>query len=235
MFKKFFVLILLIFCSGSALAKTTEPFKASASILHDKPVESSAYYAGLGDKVLNYYEKLPDKTGQERFLNAAKYFYYQSNKIDISNADALVGRARIALFQDKIRDAKNNLFIALNFNENNPKVAYYLGEAFFQDGDFDDAINYYTHAYNHGYRLDYKTNLKLGICYEKLDDTKKAKYHYTNAIKAAPSQDIAKMRIQGLDAINVNFDNCNVFQKPDETVEEENPLSEDELKSLQTN
>ena len=150
------LILLLLFNSTRVFADTYK-----ATIIQDAPPENAEHFARLGDKILNYYEKLPDKTDQGRFLNAAKYFYYQSNKIDISNADALIGRARIALIQNDIRKAKNNLFIALNFNESNPKVLYYLGKTFFQDGDFDDAIKYYGDAYSNGYRLDYNTNLML--------------------------------------------------------------------------
>lgn len=222
------LILLLLFNSTRVFADTYK-----ATIIQDAPPENAEHFARLGDKILNYYEKLPDKTDQDRFLNAAKYFYYQSNKIDISNADALIGRARIALIQNDIRKAKNNLFIALNFNESNPKVLYYLGKTFFQDGDFDDAIKYYGDAYSNGYRLDYNTNLMLGICYEKMDDVKRAKYHYKNAIKIQPSETEAKMRLQGLDIINTNYTTTDVFTHPQE--EEEEPLKDIELRSLPQN
>ena len=229
----FFILIILsVFCIHStAFAET---YQGRASIIQDAPPERAEHFAKLGDKILNYYEKLPDKTDQDRFLIAAKYFYFQANKIDISNADALIGRARIALLQNDVRKAKNNLFIALNFDESNPKVLYYLGKTFFQDGDYDDAIKYYSDAYSNGYRLDYNTNLMLGICYEKMDDVKRAKYHYKNAIKIQPSETQAKMRIQGLDIINTNYTTSDVFVHPTGEDEEE-PLKDIELRSLPQN
>ncbi len=173
---------------------------------YESPLTQTANeYCVKGDKILDYYERLEDKSNGDKYLNAAKYFYYQATRVDLSNANALVGRARIALYQNKIRDAKNELMIALNFNEVNPKVSYYLGETFFQEGDYTEAIDYYTWAYSHGYRYDYKTNLKLGICYEKLNDVKKARKHYTNAINIMPASVEAKARIQGLDIINTDY------------------------------
>ena len=165
------------------------------------PASLSNDYCAKGDKILNYYEALEDKSNPDRYLNAAKYFYYQANRISLSNQNAFVGRARIALLQGRIRDAKNNLMIALNVNEMNPKVNFYLGEAFYEDGEFTQAIDFYYFAYSHGYKNDFRTNMKLGKCYEKLDDTEKARYHYTNALKINPSSEEAQKRLTGLDSI----------------------------------
>ncbi len=179
------------------------------AVSRETPAASEAnVYCTNGDKILNYYEKLDDKSDKaknERYLNAAKYYYYQANRLDMSNQNAFIGRARVALLQGRIRDAKNNLMIALNVNELNPKVNFYLGEAFFEEGEFTQAIDFYHFAYTHGYRYDFRTNLKLGICYEKLDDIAKAKLHYQNAIKADPSSIEAKARLGGLDAINTKY------------------------------
>ena len=90
----------------------------------------------------------------------------------------------------------------------------------------------YGDAYSNGYRLDYNTNLMLGICYEKMDDVKRAKYHYKNAIKIQPSETEAKMRLQGLDIINTNYTTTDVFTHPQE---EEEPLKDIELRSLPQN
>ena len=166
---------------------------------------SNEYYI-KGDKILDYYERLENKTNGDRYLNAAKYFYYQASRVDLSNPNALIGRARVAVYQNRIRDAKNDLMVALNFNEANPKVSYYLGEVFFIEGNYTEAIDFYNWAYSHGYRYDYKTNLKLGICYEKLNDVKMAKKHYTNAINIMPASIEAKARMQGLDVINTNYE-----------------------------
>lgn len=232
MYKKLAGILLIFFLFAPISAK------AQPSIINDKPVESSDYYAKQGDKILNYYIKLEDKSDRDRYLTAAKYFYYQANRLDISNANALIGRARVALLQNKVRDAKNNLFIALNFDENNPRVTFFLGEAFFQDGDYDDAIHYYTHAYLHGYRNNYRTNLKLGEAYEKMDDVERARYHYTNAIKIRPSEAEVRFRLQGLDVINNNNGN-DIFKEEQKTEEkeevDENPLTEEEVKTLPTN
>ena len=166
-------------------------------------------YCIKGDKILDYYERLENKTNGDRYLNAAKYFYYQASRVDLSNPNALIGRARVAVYQNRIRDAKNDLMVALNFNEVNPRVSYYLGEVFFIEGNYTEAIDYYNWAYSHGYRYDYKTNLKLGVCYEKLNDVKMAKKHYTNAINIMPASVEAKARLHGLDAINTNYGKVN--------------------------
>lgn len=151
-----------------------------------------------GDKIIDYYESLTDKTGGEKYLNAAKYFYYQASRIDVSNTHALVGHARVALHQNKTKDAKNALMMALNFNPNNPKVTFYLGETFFQEGDYTEAIDYYNWAYTHGYINDFATNYKLGICYEKLNDEHKARMHYNNALRINPDNEEIKKRLNEL-------------------------------------
>ena len=151
-----------------------------------------------GDKIVDYYETLTDKTDSEKYLNAAKYFYYQASRTDISNANALVGHARVALHQNKTRDAKNTLMMALNFNPDNPRVTFYLGETFFQEGDYTEAIDYYKWAYTHGYQNDFKTNYKLGICYEKLNDEHNARTHYNNALRIKPDNEDVKKRLKEL-------------------------------------
>lgn len=193
----FVFIIVLVYCCTFCPLKSYAAETGFASLSNE--------YCVKGDKILDYYERLQDKSNGDRYLNAAKYFYYQASRVDLSNPNALIGRARVALYQNRIRDAKNDLMVALNFNEVNPKVSFYLGEVFFLDGDYSEAIDYYNWAYSHGYRYDYKTNLKLGICYEKLDDVKRAKKHYTNAINIMPASVEAKARLQGLDAINTDY------------------------------
>lgn len=151
-----------------------------------------------GDKIVDYYETLTDKTDSEKYLNAAKYFYYQASRTGLSNANALVGHARVALHQNKTRDAKNALMTALNFNPDNPRVTFYLGETFFQEGDYTEAIDYYKWAFTHGYQNDFKTNYKLGICYEKLNDEHNARTHYNNALRIKPDNEDVKKRLKEL-------------------------------------
>lgn len=201
------------------LFHTTSCISAGAREL---PEESQANaYCVKGDKILDYYQKLDDKRNAGKYLNAAKYYYYQASRVDISNQNSLIGIARIALYQGKTRDAKNALMMALNFNEVNPRVSFYLGETFFEEGEFTQAIDFYNWAYSHGYRYDYMTNIKLGICYEKLDDVKKAKYHYKNALKAHPGSVTAQAKLSGLDTINTDYKNVNTIieAQQDEEVE----------------
>lgn len=190
------------------------------TLARELPEESQANaYCVKGDKILDYYQKLDDKRNAAKYLNAAKYYYYQASRIDISNQNSLIGIARIALYQGKTRDAKNALMMALNFNEVNPRVSFYLGETFFEEGEYTQAIDFYTWAYSHGYRYDYMTNIKLGICYEKLDDVKKAKYHYKNALKAHPGSVTAQAKLGGLDVINTDYKKVNTVINPE--IEEE--------------
>ncbi|MBS4759443.1 MAG: tetratricopeptide repeat protein [Clostridium sp.] len=226
---KILTVFLMIFLTATCSGLSNKAFS------RETPTASEANtYCVKGDKILNFYEGLKDtdkrKANQDRYLNAAKYFYYQANRLDMSNQNAFIGRARIALIQGRTRDAKNNLMIALNVNELNPKVNYYLGETFFEEGEYTQAIDFYYFAYSHGYKYDYKINMKLGICYEKLDDIKKARYHYTNAAKINPGDVTAKARLGGLDAINTNYETYNVFQ--DDSLDSEEDISPEDLKNL---
>lgn len=233
----FIFCILLIPSKGSAkpamrASQRVDSTIVDGALIKEAPKESADSLAAKGDKILDYYEKLNETRREDRYLISAKYFFYQASRVDIANKNAFIGRARVALFQDNVRDAKNNLFMALNFDENNPKVNFYIGEAFFQDGEFAEAIKYYTEAYTHGYKVDYKTNLKLGICYEKMDDEKRARYYYQNAIKIIPTQAEARNRLQGLDVINTSYEDYEVFKKDTEDGE---PLDPEDLKGLPTN
>ncbi len=222
------ILIIFILITLISLTNATQNNKAFA---RNTPAESEASaYCVKGDKIMDYFEKLEDKSNPDKYLNAARYYYYQASRIDLSNPNALVGHARVALYQNRLKDAKNVLMMALNFNEINPRVNYYLGETFYREGEYTQAIDFLNQAYTHGYRYDYNTNLKLGICYEKLDDVKMARYHYKNAVKIQPNSIEAAGRLGGLDTIKTNYENYNIFQDTSLDVEEE--ISPQDLKNL---
>lgn len=191
---------LVIIIISFILFNTLPAYNAAAA-----PVQSEAdINCQKGDKIVDYYESLSDKSEADKYLKAAKYFYYQASRIDLSNTNALIGHARVALHQNKIRDAKNALMMALNFNAQNPRVCFYLGETFFQDGDYTQAIDYYNWAYTHGYQNDFKTNYKLGVSYEKLNDIHNAKTHYNNALRINPNNEDIKERLNGLTPSSAN-------------------------------
>jgi len=160
--------------------------------------EQVSDYCTKGDKILTYYENLEDKTDGLKYLKAAKYFYFQALRIDKASPNASIGVARIALLQNKTRDSKNILMRALNFNPENPRVSFYIAETFFQEGDYTEAIDYYNWAYNHGYKFNYKTNLQLAICYEKIYEINLAKKHYNEALKIKPDSELIKQRLQDM-------------------------------------
>lgn len=204
----------------------------SSAFARETPAESEANsFCVKGDKILDYYEKLEDKSNPDRYLNAARYFYYQASRLDLSNSNALVGHARVALYQNRLKDAKNVLMIALNFNEINPRVNYYLGETFFREGEYAQAIDFYNQAYTHGFRYDYNTNYKMGLCYEKMDDIKNAGYHYKNAVKIRPNSVEAAARLGGLDTIKTDYENFHIFQDSTTGDDEEN-ISPEDIKNL---
>lgn len=163
--------------------------------------EKAVEFCKNGDKIIDYYEKMEDKSNPNRYLNAAKYYYYQASRLDLSNPNSLIGHARVALHQKRYRDAKNVLMIALNFNEKNPRVNFYLGETFFADGEYTQAIDYYQAAFQNGYKNDFKTNSQLGLCYEKLGDIQKSIEHYNIALKTQNNEKEIKEKIQNLNKI----------------------------------
>lgn len=212
--KKFYtVFIICSFLIGIngyniARAANNDFWHGEISFENGDPKEASKQYCMQADKILRYFNSIKNKTksDEQKYLTAAKYFYYQASRADKSNTDALVGKARIALYENHIRDAKNALSIALNINENNPKVTYYFGETFFKDGEFAKAVDFYLHAYTHGYKNNFWTNYKLGVTYEKLDAPEKAKVHYQNALKINPKSKEAAARLAGLDLIKTDYE-----------------------------
>lgn len=186
--------------------------------------QKAVEFCANGDKILDYYEQMEDKSNPNRYLNAAKYYYYQASRLDLSNPNSLIGHARVALYQNRLRDAKNVLMIALNFNEQNPRVNFYLGETFYADGEYTQAIDFYIEAYKNGYKTDYRTNYKLGVCYEKLNDIQKAKHHYTIALKTRPNDKAVTERMQKIENIKVNKQN---FASEQNENKEQNITQED--------
>ena len=215
------ILIIILMLTINFVFSNTKSTMCNAQTESQKAVE----YCANGDKILDYYENLTDKSNSQRYLNAAKYYYYQASRLDLSNPNSLIGHARVALHQNKTRNAKNTLMIALNFNEKNPRVNFYLGETFFAEGEFMQAIDFYQEAYKNGYKTNYQTNYKLGICYEKLNDTKKAKEHYNIALKVKPEAKEVTERLEKMANIKVNRQNFSDYQ-------DEEPITEEELKIL---
>ncbi len=213
--------LLILICILSALPALSEPvFKRPSqfyhpplevSIIKDVPLESASYYTSKGDEILDYCEKLKSPKDKERFIVAAKFFYYQASRADVSNQNALIGNARASLLQNNIREAKDSLFMALNFNEHSPRTNFYIGETFYQDGEFLDAIKYYKLAYKYGYGSDYRTNLRLGVCYEKLDAPAQAKTYYSNAMNIMPSLSEPRQRINALYSIKTGYDAYDLY------------------------
>ena len=166
--------------------------------------KESNNYCAKGDKILNHFETLNNPENPNKYLNSARYFYYQAKRLDMSNINALIGQARVALHQNRLKDAKNVLMIALNYNENNPKVNFYLGETFFREGEYTQALDYYMQAYTHGFKYDTKTNIQMATCYQKLDDIKKAKYHYEKVLNKNPNNIYAKEKLEKINNIKIN-------------------------------
>lgn len=223
--KKILIIVILLIINFAFLS-------SNSAACRNTPVQSEANsYCAKGDKIMNYYAKIQDKTADpDKYLNAARYYYYQASRIDLSNANALVGHARVALCQNRLKDAKNVLMMALNFNENNPRVNFYLGETFFREGEYTQAIDFYKRAYNHGYKNNFFTNYKMGVCYEKMDDVKNARIHYKNALKIRPHSVNTAARLGGLDTIKTDYENFNIFQ--DSTTGQEEELTPEDIKNL---
>jgi len=185
------ILFIFITCFISLWTATPQTALATTTAIQTQISE----YCLKGDKLVDYYESLNDKSDGVKYLKAAKYYYFQAIRLDKSCTNAFIGVAHIALLQNKTRDAKNTLMAALNFNPENPRVSFYLGETFFQEGDYTEAIDYYNWAYNHGYKYNYKTNLQLAICYEKIYEVNLATRHYNEALKIKPDSQIIKQRL----------------------------------------
>lgn len=217
--------ILLIFCV------ITQCFFQATSARVTSTEAEAIQNCAKGDKILDYYEKLDSPQDPNKYLNAAKYYYYQASRLDLSNPNVLVGHARVALHQNRLKDAKNVLMIALNYNETNPRVNFYLGETFFRDGEYTQAIDFYQEAYTHGYKLDFNTNLRLGMCYEKLNEINLAKKHYKNALKSKPNNDIILTRLENIDKIKTNKENFDAGENNSE-IEKEEVITEEVLKNL---
>lgn len=194
--KKIIIIFIICFISFFNL-------EGAKTFAYDEELSSEvSEYCTKGEKVLTYYESLDDKTDGLKYLNAAKYFFYQAIRLDKSSANALIGMAKISLYQNKTRDAKNALMMALNFNPENPRVAHFLGDTFFQEGDYTEAIDYYDWAYRHGYKYNYNTNFQLAVCYEKIYEQKKAIKHYNEALKIKPESQAVKDRLKKMDEAN---------------------------------
>lgn len=225
--KKTLIILIAIIINIAFAQSDFQQAKASRTSTETEAIQNCV----KGDKILDYYEKLDEPQDPNRYLNAAKYYYYQASRLDLSNPNVLVGHARVALHQNRLKDAKNVLMIALNYNETNPRVNFYLGETFFRDGEFTQAIDFYQEAYSHGYKYDFNTNLRLGMCYDKLNEINLAKKHYKNALKSKPNNEEVLQRLEKMDKIKTNKENFDADENNLE-IKKEKIITEEVLKNL---
>ena len=148
-------------------------------------------------------------TGGEKryFLKEAKWFYERSVKTYPDHLDGFMGLAKTYMAMGRFNKAFDNLMVAYNFDNKSPLVNYYLAENSFLGERYHTAMIYYTEALKYGYQNHYDTNYKLGLCYDKLGDSKNAKKYYNRAIEINPNATIPKQKIEEIDNRNANYKN----------------------------
>lgn len=132
---------------------------------------------------------------------ALRYFEEYSRKFQ-ADADIYLKIATCYLQLDKITAAKKFLFMAIDENEFNEEVYFYLGECCQKEGDFPNAILYYKKAINL-YPLREELFKGLGKTYFKMNKPEHARKYFQRMVDIGPDiLDCWKTYIEFLYQIN---------------------------------
>lgn len=102
------------------------------------------------------------------YINKAKYFYYIASQNIPPSSEALIGLGRVYMLQKKFNDAKDVLNKAFSVDPYNANASFYLGEFFFTNSDYINALKYYENAQKLGYNDTLANEKMISICKAKL-------------------------------------------------------------------
>ena len=103
--------------------------------------------------------------------------------------------------------AKSYFFRAINLENLNPFANFYLGEYYFLQRDYNNAIRYYRVAYQNGHEHSSVLNFRLATLYERLGDIERAKGYYDISEKISPGQGELISKIKSLNSVSYAREN----------------------------
>ncbi len=180
----------------------------------------------------------------EQFLRKAKMAQIEENQYDLLNEARKIlekeyendpGNTRILLdlsetFQLIGDRAEAKLYVlkAYNMNPSDSKLQKAMGDFFFSFQEYSTAIEYYKAALASGLLKDYKTNIQVAECYEKLGDAENAELYYKISLYVNPDSREAKNKLNEFESAR-HPDNTEQLEKAKyKYLFKDKPLSEEE-------
>lgn len=144
---------------------------------------NATYYYTAGHTELNNYKITQDRMK----LRYAIYNFKKMYELDNSNIDALIGLSIAYRLDYKPILAKNAILKALNYDYNSPKANFYLGEYYFSQNEFTNALNSYKKAEKLGFKGE-DIEFKMAQSYAKVGELAIAKKYYLACADKKPQK-----------------------------------------------
>lgn len=145
--------------------------------------KNASYYYTAGNVELNNYKMTLDRMK----LRYAIYNFKKMYELDSSNIDALIGLSIAYRLDCKPILAKNAILKALNYDYNSPKANFYLGEYYFYQNEFTNALSSYKKAENLGFK-GHDIEFKMAQAYAKVGELAVAKKYYLACADKMPQR-----------------------------------------------
>ncbi|MFA7658191.1 MAG: hypothetical protein WCY19_02025 [Candidatus Gastranaerophilaceae bacterium] len=211
--KLIYILILFITFSHPASAQTQNAYLEYSGYQYAfKPGDEAKFLKNANSNIL-LFEKSTETAERVFYLQEAMRYYFLLSKIKPKSIDAQIGLGRIYDELGLDSYAKKHFFVALDFNNKNPRTNYYLGDFYYRRSDLLEALMYYKKAYANGYSNNYKLNYKMAVIYEKLADIESAKKFYSNTLKITPQNAELGNKIRLLDELNYDKSQYYLFRR----------------------
>lgn len=200
--KIIYILILFIICGNYTFAQTQNAYLEYNGYQYAFKPGDEVKFLKNANTNMQLWEKSKLKSEKAFYLQEAMRYYFLLSRLDPKSVDAQIGLGRVYDEMNLDKFAKEHFFVALNFNNQNPKANFYFANFYYKRNDLINALYYYNASYKCGYSNNYSLNYRLGAIYEKLADIESAKKFYKNALRISRKNRELINKIRLLDELN---------------------------------
>ena len=157
----------------------------------------------LNEKAKMYYDNAITSRTLNDDMTTALNLYTILTKQNPDNVEYSLRLGKLYDVIHKDRYAKGEYYKAISLKPSAPEPYFYLGDYFYDRGQYKKALKFYTLAYDKGYNNHQQTLIKIGDIYQKFGDTKLALQYLTSATNIGQNAEL-NQKIQELKDFSLN-------------------------------
>ena len=177
----------------------------NSSVYIDSSKIDKDYMLQQGDLLYTKALTENDPIKLKELVIGAKSAYNTVLLVDKRNLHAISMLAKIHKLSNNDRYAKLYYMRALGINPNDPSTNYYLGDFYYDKGDYRSALKYYKTAFANGLNENNKNMQKMANIYEKLGDLQRANLYYKKMFLINPSSQALPDKIRELEELKSQY------------------------------